>query len=149
MIRVASNKDVTEINKLGSNLHENFVSTFHIETEIDSELAIVLVSENPDYVDGYLYALDFGDNIDLLSIYVAEEKRNNHIGTKLLTYLINNYCYQDNKTITLEVSCANIPAYEMYKKLNFKIVGKRSKYYGTEDAYIMKWGNNEWKISIF
>ena len=73
MIRVASNKDVTEINKLGSNLHENFVSTFHIETEIDSELAIVLVSENPDYVDGYLYALDFGDNIDLLSIYVAEE----------------------------------------------------------------------------
>ena len=60
-----------------------------------------------------------------------------------LKYLINNYCYQDNKTITLEVSCANIPAYSLYKKLNFKVVGKRSKYYGDEDAYIMKWGNNE------
>ena len=141
MIRVASSKDVDEINTLGSILHENFASTFHIETEIDSELAIVLVSENPDYIDAYLYALDFGDNIDLLSIFVAEEKRNKQIGTKLLKYLINNYCYQDNKTITLEVSSANIPAYTLYKKLNFKVVGKRNKYYGNEDAYIMKWGN--------
>ena len=143
MIRVANRHDVASINKLGSILHDNFTSAFHIETEIDSELAIVLVSENPDYIDAYLYALDFGDNIDLLSIFVAEEKRNNHIATKLLMYLINNYCYQDNKTITLEVSCANIPAYSLYKKLNFKVVGKRSKYYGDEDAYIMKWGNNE------
>ena len=141
MIRVASSKDVTDINKLGSILHENFASTFHIETEIDSELAIVLVSENPDYIDAYLYALDFGDNIDLLSIFVAEEKRNKNIGTKLLKYLINNYCYQDDKTITLEVSSANIPAYTLYKKLDFKVVGKRNKYYGNEDAYIMKWGN--------
>lgn len=141
MIRVASSKDVTDINKLGSILHENFASTFHIETEIDSELAIVLVSENPDYIDGYLYALDFGDNIDLLSIFVAEEKRNKNIGTKLLKYLINNYCYQDDKTITLEVSSANISAYTLYKKLDFKVVGKRNKYYGNEDAYIMKWGN--------
>ena len=134
MIRVASSKDVDEINTLGSILHENFASTFHIETEIDSELAIVLVSENPDYIDAYLYALDFGDNIDLLSIFVAEEKRNKQIGTKLLKYLINNYCYQDNKTITLEVSSANIPAYTLYKKLDFKVVGKRNKYYGNEDA---------------
>ena len=141
MIRVASSKDVDEINTLGSILHENFASTFHIETEIDSELAIVLVCENPDYIDAYLYALDFGDNIDLLSIFVAEEKRNKQIGTKLLKYLINNYCYQDNKTITLEVSSANIPAYTLYKKLDFKVVGKRNKYYGNEDAYIMKWGN--------
>ena len=141
MIRVASSKDVDEINTLGSILHENFASTFHIETEIDSELAIVLVSENPDYIDAYLYALDFGDNIDLLSIFVAEEKRNKQIGTKLLKYLINNYCYQDNKTITLEVSSANIPAYTLYKKLDSKVVGKRNKYYGNEDAYIMKWGN--------
>ena len=141
MIRVASSKDVDEINTLGSILHENFASTFHIETEIDSELAIVLVSENPDYIDAYLYALDFGDNIDLLSIFVAEEKRNKQIGTKLLKYLINNYCYQGDKTITLEVSSANIPAYTLYKKLDFKVVGKRNKYYGNEDAYIMKWGN--------
>ena len=149
MIRVANSNDVVNINKLGSILHDNFTSAFHIETEIDSELAIVLVSENPDYIDAYLYALDFGDNIDLLSIFVAEEKRNNYIATKLLMYLINNYCYHEGKTITLEVSCLNIPAYNLYKKLNFKVVGKRSKYYGTEDAYIMKWGNNEWKIRIF
>ena len=141
MIRVATSKDVDEINTLGSILHQNFASTFHIETEIDSELAIVLVSENSDYIDAYLYALDFGDNIDLLSIFVAEEKWNKRIGTKLLKYLIKNYCYQDNKTITLEVSSANIPAYTLYKKLDFKVVGKRNKYYGNEDAYIMKWGN--------
>ncbi len=139
MIRVANKNDVMEINKLGSKLHENFDVTFHIETEIDSEIAIVLVSENPNNIDGYLYALDFGDNIDLLSIFVDEARRNEHIGTKMLTYLINNYCYQGAKSITLEVSCANIAAYSMYKKLNFKVVGQRKNYYGNEDAYIMKW----------
>lgn len=143
MIRVANSQDIDEINKLGSILHENFVTSFHIETEVTSELAIVLVSENPNCLDGYLYALDFGDNIDLLSIFVSEERRNNAIGTKLLKYLINNYCYQSPKTVTLEVSCANIPAYTLYKKLDFKVVGKREKYYGNEDAYIMKWGNVE------
>lgn len=137
MIRRATKEDVLSINNLGSILHENFAKTFHIETEIDSSLAIVLVSENANGVNAYLYALDFGDNIDLLSIYVNQNDRNKHIGTNLIKYLIK---LAENKTITLEVSTDNIAAYNMYKKLNFKVVNTRKKYYNNADAYLMKWG---------
>ena len=125
MIRKANITDVNRINVLGSNLHENFIKNFHIESEINSELAIVLVSEDANNINGYLYALDFGDNIDLLSVFVDENKRNKNIGLSLLKYLINNYCNQNKKTITLEVSSQNIAAYNLYRKLQFKIVNKR------------------------
>lgn len=137
MIRKATKKDIFAINKLGDKLHANFTTTFHIETEIDSTIAIVLVSEDSNSINGYLYALDFGDNIDLLSIYVNEESQGKHIGTNLVKYLINN---NKDKRITLEVASNNLKAYNLYKKLGFKIVNIRKKYYNNDDAYIMKWG---------
>lgn len=137
LIRKAIKKDIEQINNLGENLHQDFARIFHIETEIDSNIAIVLVSETNDKINGYLYALDFKDNIDLLSIFVDEEYRNNHIGTSLIKYLAENF---NNKTITLEVSENNIAALTLYYNLGFKIVNVRKKYYGDKDAYIMKWG---------
>ena len=140
MIRKANLDDICAINKMGLKLHKNFIKNFHIETEINSELAIVLVNEDSKSVNGYLYALDFGDNIDLLSIYVDENYRNKKIGTKLLKSLIDKYCNYSSKTITLEVECQNIEAFNLYKSLNFKVVNKRYKYYDDKDAYLMKWG---------
>ena len=96
-----------------------------------------MVAEENNSVVGYLYALDFEDNTDLLSIYVDEEYRLNHIGYKLLNEL-QKKC--KDETITLEVSSTNIGALTLYKKCNFKEVGIRKKYYKDSDAIIMKWG---------
>ena len=137
LIRKAINSDVEEINKLGRKLHDNFEKTYHIETEINSNIAIVLVAEVNNFVVGYLYALDFEDNMDLLSIYVDEEHRLNHIGYKLLNEL-QKKC--KDETITLEVSSMNISALALYKKCGFKVVGIRKRYYKDADAIIMKWG---------
>ena len=137
MIRKAIKSDVDVINKLGGKLNNNFESTYHIESEIDSSIAIVMVAEENNSVVGYLYALDFEDNTDLLSIYVDEEYRLNHIGYKLLNEL-QKKC--KDETITLEVSSTNIGALTLYKKCNFKEVGIRKKYYKDSDAIIMKWG---------
>lgn len=139
LIRKANKNDVLEINKLGSKLHNNFTTNFHIETEIDSSFSIVLINEDNSKINGYLFAQDFFDNIDLLSIYVDEAERNKNIGTNLLKYLMDNYCYQD-KTITLEVSEDNMIALQFYKKLGFKVVNKREKYYNDKAAFLMKWG---------
>ena len=137
MIRKAIKSDVNAINKLGGKLHNNFECTYHIESEIDSSIAIVMVAEENNSVVGYLYSLDFEDNIDLLSIYVDEDYRLNHIGYKLLNEL-QKKC--KDETITLEVSSTNIGALTLYKKCNFKEVGIRKKYYKDSDAIIMKWG---------
>lgn len=139
MIRKASIKDVDKINELGNKLHNNFTQTYHMETEIDNNLSIVLVNEDNNLVNGYLYAQNFGDNIDLLSIYVDNSNRCQHIGSNLVKYLIDNYCYQ-GVTITLEVSESNTVALAFYEKLGFKIVNVRKNYYPDGDAYLMKWG---------
>lgn len=137
MIRVAKKEDIPYINTIGETFHNNFASLFHIETEIDSEFGIVLVNLKGNRINGYLYALDLGDNIDLLSIVVKEEDRRQNVGTELMEYLVDNYCYQD-KTITLEVATNNLSAIRLYKKMGFVIVGTRKKYYNEIDAYTMR-----------
>lgn len=137
MIRKANKQDVEAINNLGEQLHSGFSKNFHMATEIDSNLAIVLVSESSNGINGYLYALDFGDNIDILSIFVDNMYRNKEIGSQLMNQLIE---LAKNKTITLEVANNNIAALSLYKKFGFKVVGSRKDYYQDADAYIMKWG---------
>ena len=137
LIRKAIKSDIDKINLLGSKLHDNFDRTYHIETEIESNLAIVLVAEENNEIIGYLYALDFEDNTDLLSIFVDEKYRLNNIGYNLIKKL-QKMC--KNKSITLEVSEKNIGAIELYKKSGFKKISTRKKYYKDADALILKWG---------
>lgn len=138
LIRKAIKDDIDSINLLGEQLHKNFTKTYHIDTEIENENAIVLVACDNKEVIGYLYALIFIDNIDLLSIFVSKNKRCQHFGSKLMKQLINEV---KNQTITLEVSAQNNEAINLYKKYGFKEVGLRKNYYEDSDAMIMKWGN--------
>lgn len=135
LIRKATYSDISKINELGKNLHDNFEKTYHIETEINNNLAIVLVDEENKRISAYLYALCFDDNIDILSIYVDTNYRLKHIGYNLVKKL-----QEIGKTITLEVSDKNSAALSLYRKCGFKIVGTRKKYYKESDAIVMKWG---------
>ena len=139
MIRKANINDINRINELGSMLHDNFVTSFHMETEINNEDAIIIVDEEDNIVVGYLYALQTIDNIDLLSIIVDTSFRKKGIASNMFKYLTNNYCYQ-TKTVTLEVADNNIDAIKFYESMGFKTVNVRKNYYKDNDAYLMKWG---------
>lgn len=139
MIRKANINDINRINELGSTLHNNFVTSFHMETEINNEDAIIIVDEEDNMVVGYLYALQTIDNIDLLSIIVDTSFRKKGIASNMFKYLTNNYCYQ-TKTVTLEVADNNIDAIKFYESMGFKTVNVRKNYYKDNDAYLMKWG---------
>lgn len=136
LIRKAIKEDIPFINILGEMLHNNFESTFHLETEIDSDLGLVLVFVKNGKILGYLYAQIFLNNVDLLSICVDENARYQHIGTDLIKYLQEMHC---DKSITLEVSSKNIVALNLYEKCGFKCVGVRKNYYKDSDALIEKW----------
>ena len=68
MIRKATLVDIKFLNKIGSELNPNFSKLFHLETEVTKDFGIVLVYEDENKIKGFLYALDFGNNIDLLKI---------------------------------------------------------------------------------
>lgn len=137
MIRKAQIIDVEQINVLGETLHNNFTKLFHIETEIDSKYGIVLVSEKNNKINGFLYAMALGDNIDLLSIVVDSNERCQNIGTELISFLVGNYCCQ-GRSITLEVAVDNIAAIALYKKHGFVVESIRKCYYNGVDAYLMR-----------
>lgn len=138
LIRKAIKEDILRLNELGSKLHQHFERDFHLETEVDNPLAVILVSEANNKINGYLYALNLEDNADLISIYVDGNTRFQHIGTDLLEKL-QEICLK--KTITLEVRTDNIGALSLYQKCGFTIISVRKKYYHDCDGYLMKWGN--------
>lgn len=137
LIRKAIKEDIPRLNELGSRLHQNFERDFHLDTELNNPLAIILVSEANNNINGYLYALNLEDNADLISIYVDENTRYQHIGTDLLKGL-QEICFA--KTITLEVRVDNVGALALYRKCGFEIITIRKKYYHDCDGYLMKWG---------
>lgn len=137
LIRKAIKEDIPRLNELGSRLHQNFERDFHLDTELNNPLAIILVSETNNNINGYLYALNLEDNADLISIYVDGNARYQHIGTDLLKGL-QEIC--SVKTITLEVRVDNIGALALYRKCGFEIITIRKKYYHDCDGYLMKWG---------
>ncbi len=85
---------------------------------------------------GYIEYNDIYETIDIVNVFVKENKREKGIGEKLLRFLINEN--KDKKNITLEVSKENKPALNLYKKVGFEIVGTRKEYYKGIDGYLME-----------
>lgn len=115
---------------------------------IDKKIILENLKNNPfanyliyienNQVIAYLYYSDIYDRTEINSFEVRMDKRNNKVGTKLLTY----YLTITNKPSTLEVRKSNIPAISLYKKCGYKKVAIRKNYYQTEDGILME--RSEW-----
>jgi len=111
---------------------------------IDKKIILENLKNNPfanyliyienNQVIAYLYYSDIYDRTEINSFEVRMDKRNNKVGTKLLTY----YLTITNKPSTLEVRKSNIPAISLYKKCGYKKVAIRKNYYQKEDGILME-----------
>lgn len=78
------------------------------------------------------------DDIHITNIVVRKDYRNKHIGSIILSKLIEISKLENNiKELTLEVNSNNIPAIKLYENFNFKKVGLRKKYYNNIDDAII------------
>lgn len=136
---VSMNK--SHLDRLCRNLDEydEFWTKSILEDEINNENSKYFVA-----IDDRNEIVAFGGlwfNIDeahVMNIAVKKEFRRNHIGTKLLNFLVEEAKKKKKDCITLEVREDNVPAIELYKKLEFTEVGRRRKYYNKLfDAIIM------------
>ncbi len=95
------------------------------------------------YIDNKIVGfLDYSvmyEKIEINYIFVINEYRRKNIAYSLIEYVINNY---DFENITLEVNVNNINAINLYKKLGFKVIGIRKKYYDGVDGYLMEVKND-------
>ena len=90
-------------------------------------------------VVGFLEGSIVLDEAELFEIAIKKEYQGKKFSHKLMEYFLD-YC-QSNKveTIFLEVNIINIKAISLYKKYGFEQYGIRKKYYGENDAVLMKY----------
>ncbi len=94
----------------------------------------ILVFEDNDILGFLAYNLIY-DRIEIEYIGVLPSYQNNHIASKLLTYLFNQE--KNIKNTTLEVAIDNKKAISLYKKFGFLVVTVKKNYYQNIDAYYM------------
>ena len=136
MINKIDIKDSDSFYKLGKELNNNFNNLYKLDDLVKSKYDFIYGYYMDSNLVGFIHINKLYENMDIINIIVNKDYRYKGIGTKLLNYIVDNY--KDINNIMLEVRESNNTAIEFYKKNGFKIINVRKKYYGNEDALIMK-----------
>lgn len=155
-IRNVRNEDINKIVEINRKcLPENYsVEYFYYHLKEYPDLFLVAtILEKEEKIVGYCMSrLEFGlSNFNLsfikkghiVSIAVLSEYRKRGIGFSLMKYTLNKLKDYKVKEVYLEVRVSNIPAINLYRKLNFQITERIKEYYSDgEDAFVMSYKEN-------
>lgn len=131
MIEKLNTKDIEKV--------EGLFNLSKIKDSIDNNtFTRHFVYKDNEEIIGYINYDIIYERSELIQINVLKEKENNHIGSKLMEYMINDLINNNVKEITLEVRIDNDKAIGLYKKYGFIEIGKREKYYQGIDGILMK-----------
>lgn len=109
-----------------------------LEKELENPLSDYIVAINENEVVGYAGLWQPCEEGHITNIVTKLNKRGNKIASKMLEEIIELAKRKNLKSVTLEVNVHNEIAINLYKKYDFKEIGKRPKYYyNMDDALIM------------
>jgi ribosomal-protein-alanine N-acetyltransferase len=104
----------------------------------DSDNLFYFVLFLDDEVVGFLEGSIVLDEAELFEIAIKENFQGKKYSLKLMDYFLS-YCKEKNvETIFLEVNTINSKAISLYEKYGFEKYFVRKKYYGDNDAILMK-----------
>lgn len=99
------------------------------------------VMEVGETIVGYGVLTAGAGEAHVLNLCIGAEHRGNGYGARLLRRLIDLARWHEAGSIFLEVRPSNQPAFKLYEKFGFAVVGRRPNYYpaeqGREDALVM------------
>lgn len=127
-----------DIYNLQKNL--NFITQNIINSYIDSTSSICITCRCGGMLIGFLLANNLTYAADLEYIYVDVGYRKMECATLMIFKLFEIIKPSNIPKVMLEVRVSNIPAIGLYKKLGFKTINIRKKYYkdNLEDAFVME-----------
>ena len=128
--------ELDRFNELGIQVNSNFVNLFSLNDILNSAFDYVSGYYLDSKLVGFIHLNKMYENIDIVNIVVDKDYRRKGIGNSLLKYVIN--LFDDVTGIMLEVNEHNESAINLYSVNNFKVINRRKKYYGNNDALIMK-----------
>ena len=117
---------------------------------LDREDADFLVAVVDGRIVGYIGEYGLPDEGDITNVSVDRRYRNRHIGTCLVSGLIQTAGARGIRKIFLEVRESNAPAIRLYENAGFRKTGVRRTYYTSpvEDAVLMMRGPETEKDEI-
>jgi ribosomal-protein-alanine N-acetyltransferase len=136
MIRELNINDIDKFLYLGNLIKSDFSKTNDLKKIIDSDSEEVYGYFINDELVGFIYITKTIDSIDIVDIVVDEKNRRKGIASLLINYVVDNN--KDINSIFLEVNEHNEGAIKTYNKNGFETVSIRKKYYGNDDAIVMK-----------
>lgn len=136
MIKNVSLDDLEYFNKLGLQVNDNFINLFNLDDIILSEYEYLFGYYLDNKLVGFIHLSKSFEIVDIINVVVDSNYRRKGIANELIKYCMNYF--DDVVSFMLEVNVNNVSAISLYEKNNFKVIHKREKYYGNDDALIMK-----------
>lgn len=136
MINKLTFNNLNRFNELGTIINRNFSNLYDLKFLIDSEFDYLYGYFVDEQLVAFIHLSKLYETLDIVNIVVDINFRGIGIATKLLNYCIS--LFDDVESIMLEVNENNDAAISLYRSNDFEIINKRKKYYGNEDALIMK-----------
>lgn len=133
IIRKLKISDVEEVNAFIEDTDNKIV---YGKLEENPFVNLYVILDNQKII-GYLNYSIIYDRVELNYICVIPSYRHKGIATKLLSYMLSDADNKKCSNITLEVRENNAAAISLYKKLGFKVVATRKKYYKDVDGLLM------------
>ena len=107
---------------------------------------VIIYAKNEKNILGFIIIKVLGNEAEIINIAVDPKYQRRGIGIKLFNHIVNTY-EKNLERFILEVSSSNIKALSFYKKIGFRKISFRSKYYkiikdnslfSKEDAQILE-----------
>jgi ribosomal-protein-alanine N-acetyltransferase len=136
LIVKAQTDDIKDILSLAQEEFHNSWTKLHFLSEIDKKNTLFYVLKIDNKLCGYIVAYDLKVEAEIAYIAISKKIKRKGYATILLNYILSKL--SAGTECFLEVNIKNQPAIMFYKKVGFEKVGLRKKYYGNDDALIMK-----------
>lgn len=136
MINSVNIKDNERFIEIGLLVNGDFSKLFNLEFIINSDSEDVFGYYDNNKLVGFIHVLKTFECVEIINVVVDTEYRKQGIASKLINYVVDYY--DDLEYILLEVNEHNEKAINLYNKLEFKVINVRKKYYGNDDALIMR-----------
>jgi ribosomal-protein-alanine N-acetyltransferase len=131
MIREYTPDDIIFIEQIGQAINTNY------EFKINPFVECFVYECNKEIVGFVAFSIMY-EKAEIIDIAVKDEYSRQGIGSKLLTYVIDECLKNKGESITLEVRNSNYKAISFYKKHGFREISVRKSYYQDgEDALVM------------
>ena len=131
---------IKDLDNIKDNLESDFDDFWNyniLKSELENDLSYFIVCKYNEEIIGFAGFKKVLDEADIMNIVIKKQYQNKKIGTALFNQLIILAKSLNINILNLEVNENNIYAIKLYKKFDFKEVGKRKFYYNNNDTAIL------------